>query len=43
MPSSSGSSALFIDIVGRPLTPLAVAGVARRATRRTARRVARRR
>jgi hypothetical protein len=34
-----GEVALFIDIVGRPLTPLSVAGVARRTTRRTARRI----
>jgi hypothetical protein len=34
---------LFIDIIGRPLTPLSVAGVARRTSRRTARRVDRRR
>lgn len=42
MPSSAVPSALFIDIVGHPLTPLSVAGVARRTRRRTARRVARR-
>ncbi len=35
----SGASALFIDIIGAPLTPLSVAGV----DRRTARRVYRRR
>jgi len=34
------ASALFIDVIGRPLTPLSVAGVARRTTRRTVRRVA---
>jgi hypothetical protein len=33
-----GEAALFIDVVGRPLTPLSVAGVARRTTRRTMRR-----
>ena len=33
-----GAAALFIDVVGRPLTPLSVAGVARRTTRRTVRR-----
>ncbi len=33
------ATALFIDVVGRPLTPLSVAGVARRTTRRTVRRV----
>jgi len=38
-----GASALFIDIIGAPLTPLSVAGVARRTSQRTARRVSRRR
>jgi hypothetical protein len=33
--ADGGEAALFIDIVGRPLTPLSVAGVARRTTRRT--------
>lgn len=33
-----GEVALFIDVIGRPLTPLSVAGVARRTTRRTVRR-----
>jgi hypothetical protein len=33
-----GETALFIDVVGRPLTPLSVAGVARRSARRTVRR-----
>ncbi len=42
MLSSAGPSALFIDIVGHPLTPVSVAGVARRTSRRTARRVERR-
>ena len=31
------TAALFIDVIGRPLTPLSVAGVARRTSRRTAR------
>jgi hypothetical protein len=35
-------NSLFIDIIGRPLTPLSFAGVARRTSRRTARRVVRR-
>ena len=35
---TGGAAALFIDVVGRPLTPLSVAGVARRTTRRTVRR-----
>jgi hypothetical protein len=34
-----GASALFIDIIGRPLTPLSVGGVRRRTRRRTRRRV----
>ena len=40
--ASGESSALFIDVVGRPLSPVSVAGVARRTSRRTARRVDRR-
>jgi hypothetical protein len=36
------ASSLFIDVVGRPLTPMSVAGVARRTSRRTTRRVNRR-
>ena len=32
------ASALFIDVIGRPLTPLSVAGVARRSRRRAVRR-----
>jgi hypothetical protein len=36
------ANSLFIDVVGRPLTPGSVAGVARRSGRRTARRVDRR-
>ena len=35
---NGGATALFIDVIGRPLTPLSVAGVARRTTRRTMRR-----
>ena len=35
---TGGEAALFIDVIGRPLTPLSVAGVARRTTRRTVRR-----
>jgi hypothetical protein len=38
LPASAGLSSLFIDVIGRPLTPLSVAGVARRTTRRTIRR-----
>lgn len=33
-PATGGPSSLFIDVIGRPLTPLSVAGVARRTTRR---------
>lgn len=32
--SAGGACSLFIDIIGRPLTPVSVAGVARRTTRR---------
>lgn len=35
-----GAASLFIDVIGRPLTPVSVAGVARRTTRRTVRRIA---
>jgi hypothetical protein len=42
IPASGGQSALFIDVVGDPLTPVSVAGVSRRTSRRTARRVSRR-
>ena len=38
-----GAASLFIDTIGRPLTPMSYAGVARRTSRRTARRVTRRR
>ncbi|MEN8809624.1 MAG: hypothetical protein ABF291_19260 [Desulfobacterales bacterium] len=34
--------ALFIDVIGRPLTPLSYAGAVRRTSRRTSRRTARR-
>lgn len=36
---TGGASSLFIDVIGMPLTPLSVAGVARRTTRRTVRRM----
>ena len=42
MPSSGGANSLFIDTIGRPLTPVSVAGVHRR-TRRRGRRRGRRR
>ncbi len=32
--ATGGESALFIDVIGRPLTPLSVAGIARRERRR---------
>lgn len=32
--ATGGAASLFIDIIGRPLTPVSVAGVARRTTRR---------
>lgn len=32
--AEGGASSLFIDVIGRPLTPLSAAGVARRTTRR---------
>jgi hypothetical protein len=38
IPDFSGRATLFIDPVGMPLTPISVAGVARRTTRRTVRR-----
>lgn len=36
--ASGGACSLFIDVVGMPVTPVSVAGVARRTTRRTVRR-----
>jgi hypothetical protein len=42
MPSEGGPSALFIDVIGRPLTPMSLAGMRRREGRRMARRVGRR-
>ena len=38
LPAHGGASSLFIDVVGRPLTPVSVAGVARRSRRRAIRR-----
>ncbi len=40
MPSSGGANSLFIDTIGRPLTPVSVAGVHRRGRRRGRRRAA---
>lgn len=40
MPAAAGPNTLFIDIIGRPLSPVSVAGVDRRVTRRTVRRLA---
>ena len=34
LPSTGGASALFIDTIGRPLSPVSVAGVHRRKRRR---------
>ena len=42
MPASGGASSLFIDVIGRPLTPLSIAGVHRRGRRRGRRRMRRR-
>jgi hypothetical protein len=42
MPVSGGASSLFIDMIGRPLTPVSVAGVRRRGRRRGRRRARRR-
>jgi hypothetical protein len=36
MPAEGTEVAVFIDIIGRPLTPLSYAGVARRTFRRAA-------
>lgn len=41
--AEGGPVSLFIDIIGRPLTPVSFAGTARRVGRRSARRVYRRR
>jgi len=41
MPASGGPSALFIDVIGRPATPVSAAGMHRRTRRRTRRRVRR--
>lgn len=38
LPAKGGASSLFIDVIGRPLTPVSVAGVARRTSRRVVRR-----
>ena len=37
LPAAGGACSLFVDVIGRPLTPLSVAGVARRTVRRIAR------
>jgi hypothetical protein len=42
MPTSGGPSSLFIDVIGRPMTPVSVAGVHRRGRRRGRRRTRRR-
>lgn len=38
IPTSGAECSLFIDVIGRPLTPISYAGVARRTTRRVVRR-----
>ncbi|MBE2221578.1 MAG: hypothetical protein IAF02_08570 [Anaerolineae bacterium] len=38
MPAAGGASSLFIDMIGRPLTPVSVCGVRRRGRRRQRRR-----
>lgn len=38
MPANGGPSALFIDVIGRPLSPVSVAGARRRDNRRDRRR-----
>ena len=38
IPASGGPSALFIDVIGRPATPVSAAGMHRRTRRRTRRR-----
>lgn len=38
LPAKGGASSLFIDVIGRPLTPVSVAGVVRRTSRRVVRR-----
>ena len=42
MSASGGASSLFIDVIGRPLTPLSIAGVHRRGRRHGRRRERRR-
>lgn len=39
MPASGGPSSLFIDVIGRPLSPVSIAGVRRRGRRRGRRRM----
>lgn len=38
LPASGDASSLFIDVIGRPLTPVSVAGARRRTRRRVVRR-----
>ena len=40
VPKAGGASSLFIDVIGRPATPVSVAGIHRRHVRRTVRRCA---
>jgi hypothetical protein len=34
MPASGGPNSLFIDVIGRPLSPVSICGVRRRQNRR---------
>ena len=38
MPKNGGACALFVDVIGRPLTPISIAGANRRGRRRSRRR-----
>ncbi|MDH3674858.1 MAG: hypothetical protein OES12_05125 [Anaerolineae bacterium] len=42
MPAGGGANSLFIDVIGRPMSPVSVAGVHRRGRRRARRRTRRR-
>ena len=39
MPAKGGPSSLFIDVIGRPLSPVSIAGMRRREMRRDRRRI----
>ena len=40
LPKKAGGGSIFIDIIGRPMTPMSIAGVHRRTVRRAVRRCA---